>query len=602
VTPSDLLLAAGLLVAGSVAFGGIAVDDAQVVTGPAAERIDAYLSRAARFGFSGTVLVADSSRVLLNKGYGWADEARRIPNRAGTIFDIGSITKTFTTNAILQLASEGRLGVHDSLGRFFPDAPPDKRDITLHDLMTHTSGIEDPPIGDYDPVTLDSLRKAVFASPLLSPPGTSYSYSNSGITLLAMIIERVTGADYERFLRERLLLPSGLRETGYNLPQWDTAMVAHTYTPPVDHGTPLARLRASQGPRAMLLGNGGLLSTTHDLYQWERALRGGGAVPDDAITRQFTVQFERRPRPGVGYDWDIERDSAGRPISFSHGSDAPDVGLNGEFHRYLPDKAVIITLSNNRLNGASSRHFVVSNVRKLLRDSAVVMPPRVAGASRVTLQRFEGTYRAGDDSSLFLVERVDDHLAISAQGAAALDLFNARQGDEAVVQARAYDASAARLLRALAGGDRAGLSAFFKSPGEGKELLAAWRTAASARGGLERYDVLGTLRLDRRAFLTTVRLRFGREAVTARFEWDGEQPVTHSGDLNAPVLAGPLRISPISYAVAWPYWWVSGDSLTSFDLLSGGPMSARPQNLLGGRYETLELKVGGRTLLARRRP
>jgi hypothetical protein len=114
--------------------------------------------------------------------------------------------------------------------------------------------------------------------------------------------------------------------------------------------------------------------------------------------------------------------------------------------------------------------------------------------------------------------------------------------------------------------------------------------------------VLGTLRLDRRAFLTTVRLRFGREAVTARFEWANEQPVTHSGDLNAPILAGPFRISPIPYAVVWPYWWATGDALTSFDLLSGSSMRARPNTLLAGRYQALEFEVGGRTLLTRRRP
>ena len=602
MTRLRLLLAAGLLVAVAFVIRATAADDARVVAGPAAARIDAYLSRAARFGFSGAVLVADSSRVLLNQGYGWANEALRVPNTAGTIFDIGSITKTFTTNAVLKLASEGLLGVHDSLRRFFSDAPPDKRNITLHQLMTHTSGIEDPPIGDYDPVTLDSLRKVVFASPLLSPPGTRYSYSNAGITLLAMVIARVTGMEFETFLRERLLLPGGLRQTGYNLPRWDTSRMAHTYTPPVDHGTPLARLRASRGPRAMLLANGGLLSTTHELYLWELALRGGGAIADDAIARQFAVQFERSPRVGVGYDWEIERDSVGRPVSFSHGSDAPNLGLNGEFHRYLPDGAVIITLANNRLYGASTRHFVVPNVRKLLRDSAVVMPPPVAGASRRTLEAFEGTYRAGDDGSLFLIERVEDHLAISAQGFTALDIFNARQGSDAIAQARAHDAGAARLFRALATEDSTGLSAFFGSPREPNELMVAWRAAASARGGLRQYAVLGTLRLDRRAFLTTVRLRFGREAVTARFEWAGEQPVAHSGDLNAPVLAGPLRISPIPYAVVWPYWWVSGDGLTSFDLLSGSSMSARPSALLDGRYQTLEFEVGGRTLLARRHP
>ncbi len=565
-------------------------------------RIGEYLARAVPFGFSGSVLVADSSRVLLSQGYGWANEALRIPNTAETIFDIGSITKPFTTNAILVLVHEGVLGVHDSLHRFFPDAPPDKRDITLHQLMSHTSGIVDPPIGDYDPVTLDSLRKVVFTSPLGSRPGARYSYSNAGITLLAMVVTRVTGKDFESFLRQRLLLPGGLRQTGYNLPAWDTTRIAHTYTPPVDHGSPLARLRASGGPRAMLLANGGMLSTTRDLYLWELALRGGGAIPEDATRRQFAVQFARTPGLGVGYDWEIERDSLGRRLSFSHGSDAPSVGLNGEFHRYLPDRAVIIVLANNRLNGASTRHFVVRNVRKLLRDSAVVMPPDVAGASRSTLAPFEGTYLAGTDGSLFVIERVDDHLAISATGAAAMDIFNARQGAEAVAQARAFNAGAARLLSALATGDSGTLSSVLGGRQEANELLVAWRAVAAARGGLRQHTVLGTLRLDRRAFLTTVRLQFERESVTARFEWAGTRPVTHSGDLTAPLLAGPFRVSPIQHAVVWPYWWVTQDGITSFDLLSGSLMTARPEALSGGQYQELELEVGGRTVVARRRP
>jgi hypothetical protein len=147
-----------------------------------------------------------------------------------------------------------------------------------------------------------------------------------------------------------------------------------------------------------------------------------------------------------------------------------------------------------------------------------------------------------------------------------------------------------RLLRALATGDTTALSGFLGSPREAKELLAAWRAAASARGGLRHYAVLGTLRLDRRAFLTTVRLRFGRAAVTARFEWAGEQPVAHSGDLNAPTLAGPFRISPIPSAVVWPYPLGHGlfatiSSIPVQPLTFGLPHESRRTCSQGGRVD-----------------
>jgi CubicO group peptidase (beta-lactamase class C family) len=547
--------------------------DSTVIQGAAGARIDDYLTRAAAFGFSGAVLVADSTKVLLAKGYGFADEVKGRVNDTRTVFDIGSITKPFTTTAILTLAAEGRLSVHDSLHRFFPNVPPDKRGITLHHLMTHTSGLADPPIGDYAPVSTDSLVRAVFAGRLAAPIGTRYIYSNHGVSLLALVVGMVTGRGYEEFLRERLLKPGGLLETGYNLPDLDAPRVAHTYNPPVDRGSPLDRLRASQGPRAMLLGNGGMLSTVWDLYRWELALRGGGAIPQRAIDDQFRVQFERNARTAVGYDWEIERDSTGRVLSYSHGSDAPSEGLNGEFHRYQPERSLIVLMSNNRWNGASSRNAVVPNIRRLMRDSTVPLPPRVWPAPAAQLKAFSGLF-AMDDGSRIALRPLQDRLEMSVTGHGAVDVFNARQGDTAVSTARSYSQRADSLMR-------------------------EWREMLLTRDPVIESSVLGTFRLDRRAYLTTVRFVFPRDTVVARFEWSGTQPVTHSGDFYQPVLVGPLRVSPVPAAVVWPSWWVQGDELVSFDVVSGTRMSARllPRDEAGRR--TLIIEGNGRALRAR---
>src|SRR5437762_1244478 len=101
-----------------------------------------YFEKAAGLGFSGAVLVSSGDQVLLREGYGWADEKRRIPIAPETVFDIGSITKVFTAVAIMQLEARGKLSTSDSITKYFSNVPLDKTTITLHHLLTHTSGLE----------------------------------------------------------------------------------------------------------------------------------------------------------------------------------------------------------------------------------------------------------------------------------------------------------------------------------------------------------------------------------------------------------------------------------------------------------------------------
>lgn len=273
------------------------VVDQPVVRGEAAERIHRYLEGIQRFGFPGAVLVANPRGVILRNGYGPAAAGRRLS--ADMVFDMGSMTKQFTAAAILLLEAEGRLSTGDSLARFFPALPADKRGITLHHLLTHTSGIISDFAGDYDQVSRDSALHAIFNAPLLAPPGREFNYSNAGFSLLAMIIEQLSGQEYERFMRERIFAPIGMRHTGYVLPELDSALVAHTFTPPVDHGTPAERLARAGGPGWNLKGNGGVLTTLDDLYRYELALMQGRPITHAIQAKQFAEQFRRTPKPGA---------------------------------------------------------------------------------------------------------------------------------------------------------------------------------------------------------------------------------------------------------------------------------------------------------------
>ena len=184
-----------------------------------ADRLSAELHRhltntAADSGFSGAVLVARGGKVVLHEGYGWADLAKTAPVTRETRFYIASITKQFTAAAVLKLEERGRLGLADPVGKHLPGVPPDKAAVTIHQLLTHTSGLGQDYAADGIRDRAEAVR-AVLAKPLKSPPGAQFRYSNDGYNLLAVIVEVVSGESYESFLRQNLLRPAGMSRTGF---------------------------------------------------------------------------------------------------------------------------------------------------------------------------------------------------------------------------------------------------------------------------------------------------------------------------------------------------------------------------------------------------
>jgi len=169
---------------------------ANEIKGPFGAALDRYVRELAGYGYSGSVLVEQHGEVVLDQGYGLADRAHNMPFTADTLFDIASISKPFTAAAVLRLEMRGKLKVEDKLGRFFPDAPPDKAAITLHQLLTHTSGLPESIGQEYDPLARKGFLRRVFATKLLFPPGGRFSYSNVGYSLLAAVVEQVSGKPF----------------------------------------------------------------------------------------------------------------------------------------------------------------------------------------------------------------------------------------------------------------------------------------------------------------------------------------------------------------------------------------------------------------------
>lgn len=237
-----------------------------------AVQLDSAMRDLAAQGFSGVVRIERQGATLLERGYGLANRAQKAPFSASTVVQIGSNTKDFTAVALLQLQERGKLALTDSLARFFPNAPADKRVITLAQLMNHTAGLPIGLGGDFDAVTREQFLQTVFARRLDAPPGGREQYSNTGFALLAAVIETVSGQSYDVYVRDNILQPLGLKDTGFLLPKFDPKRFAHGYRDGVDQGAIVEMPHAADGPYWNLRGNGGMVSTVSDMHTFYKAV------------------------------------------------------------------------------------------------------------------------------------------------------------------------------------------------------------------------------------------------------------------------------------------------------------------------------------------
>jgi CubicO group peptidase (beta-lactamase class C family) len=309
-------------------------------------RIQHFLDRTLPAGASGTLVAARGGERVHCRGFGMADRAAAVPATCDTVYDVMSITKQFTAAAILKLEMMGELRVGDRIGKYVGPVPPDKREITLHHLLTHTAGLVDAVGGDYERLTRRGLLVAALDSRLLSRPGAEYRYSNVGYSVLAAIVETVSGMGYEEFLARHLFAPAGMTQTGYVLPSWRRERVAVEYdSRGRPHGRPFDHPWAKDGPYWNLRGNGGLLSTARDMLRWHRALSGDEVLSRRAKRRLFRPWVLEEPGGDThyGYGWVILRGDGGRAAWHNGGN-----GWSYSEVARLLDKRVMVFWATNR--------------------------------------------------------------------------------------------------------------------------------------------------------------------------------------------------------------------------------------------------------------
>ena len=389
------------------------------VKGDLAIKLDTYLTRITPFGFSGALLVAKNGRIILNKGYGMAIRAENVPNSSETVFSTGSITKQFTAAGIMKLEMMGKLKTENPITQYFDDVPEDKKGITLHNLLTHTSGVVDALGPDYVTAPRDETVRKTLDAPLRFKPGEQFGYSNAGYSLLAAVIEKVSGQSYEEFMNKNIFVPAGMKFTGYRMPEWDKKVIAHWYRGEKDNGTPLEK----NYPQWHLLGNGGILSTTEDMYRWHQALLEDKVLSAEAKKKMFTPFLNE-----YGYGWDIIAREMGTLIQHDGGS---MLGSSAEMRRYIDARVVTMLFCNQSFGQRALFDAVRDKIEALVFGGDVPIPPKVSAPRPDELGKFEGTYKLQTGGHL-LARQEGKSLVISARGQDAISmLFDPENPDPA---------------------------------------------------------------------------------------------------------------------------------------------------------------------------
>ncbi|WP_108803899.1 serine hydrolase [Aquimarina sp. Aq107] len=294
--------------------------------------------------FSGVILIAQNDSIIFNKAYGRKNSQDNGLNDVNTVFDICSITKQFTGAGILKLSMQNKLAVTDKLSKYFEAVPNDKKNITIHQLLTHSSGLTAGIGGDYDTITESEFLSKVFSSKLTSPVGTAFNYSNIGYSLLALIIEKASGMDYEAFLNEEIFKPSKMYHTGYVIPDWKNNEVANGYVDSSEAKKPNEENWSEKGPYLNLKGNGGILTRASDLLLWSQAIRDHTVLDEATTSKYLHPHFEYNGgNAHYGYGWGIvNKDLEDEIVRHAGGSDL----FSSDLWMYPKKEITIIILSN----------------------------------------------------------------------------------------------------------------------------------------------------------------------------------------------------------------------------------------------------------------
>jgi D-alanyl-D-alanine carboxypeptidase len=328
----------------------------------------------------GSVAVHRGDSLLYRRALGFAEVEQQVRAHPGTRYRIGSISKTFTATMILQLVAEGKIGLEDHLNAYFPTVPK-SGEITIAHLLRHRSGLfnftDDPAYGDWlhEPRTREQMLDLFSQHRTAFPPGTEASYSNTNYVLLSFILEKVEGKPYADILRQRIVRPLGLSDTGFGRAISVSQGDARSYH----------RLggweAAGETDASIPMGAGGLVSTPSDLNRFYRALLRGDLLPPELLAEMRRIED--------GFGMGLIQFPYGNKQSFGHTG-----GIDGfmAISGYFPEEDLAASWTGNGL--AMSMNDILLGVLAMSFDEPYVLPDfrPAMQIEAARLQALEGVY------------------------------------------------------------------------------------------------------------------------------------------------------------------------------------------------------------------
>ncbi len=289
-----------------------------------------------------SLAVVKNGNPVVNKGYGLANVEHNIPVTAETVIRLGSVSKQFFTTAILKLQEEGKLNIEDSVHTFFPDAPETWRPIRVKNLMSHTSGLkrESPAYDNHKMISDLEIVKAAYPLPLDFKTGEKYQYCNLAYYMLAQIITQISGMPWQDFIREKLFIPAGMKNSGMT----DFYLIIPNRASGYMHKNGiLVNADAMYAVRP----SGGFLSTSNDMILWDKVLREKNTILKkenwDLLWQPF-IKTSDKPelKAYYGFGWITDERNGHKVIE--HGG--ANVGFRSYYSRFINDDLSIIIMTN----------------------------------------------------------------------------------------------------------------------------------------------------------------------------------------------------------------------------------------------------------------
>lgn len=349
---------AALLALAVPGLGATAAPDLPVAGSTAFAAADAVArAEMARQHIPGVALaILRDGKLIHQANFGIADLEQDLPVRADTAFNIGSLSKQFLAEGTLLLVADGKIALDAPVSRYLPDAPASWSKVTIRHLLSHTAGlIREAPGFDPDKVQGDAeVIRSAYASPLNTPTGTRFEYSNLGYFMLAEIITRTSGKPWPTFFAERVFGPAGMTATR---PTSTIDLIPHRAR---GYAWEAGRFENAPPFRA-LRPSGAFTSTIADLIKWEAVLARGGIAQGPARAEMWQpAKLQSGEAVPYGFGWRLE--SVDGHAEIGHGGSLP--GFRSYYARYPEAKLAIIVLSNN--GAAEPRDIARGIARQML--------------------------------------------------------------------------------------------------------------------------------------------------------------------------------------------------------------------------------------------